>query len=176
MVPNVALAHAAQVLLEACTVAGAAEWSIALALALENSLLLAGKAAYHMNELSPVLPLSMWFISTAMPYTISTLVRMGLVFRHSGHVGYFAKRRVTVLCRVARRNLTGQHGVRMQICGRATQNCGRSSAFWQGRMPAQARTGTQSLRWIRSCLPRWTPRCKRSIWMSPLLPPHPCSM
>ncbi len=42
MVPNLALAHAAQTLLEACAAAGALEWSIALGLALENSLLLAG--------------------------------------------------------------------------------------------------------------------------------------
>ena len=42
VVPNLALAHAAQTLLEACAAAGALEWSIALGLALENSLLLAG--------------------------------------------------------------------------------------------------------------------------------------
>ena len=45
MVPDVALAHAAETLLEACAAAGALEWSIALALALENSLLLAGARA-----------------------------------------------------------------------------------------------------------------------------------
>ncbi len=49
VVPNVALAHAAQVLLEACAVAGAPEWSIALALALENSLLLAGRVAFRVG-------------------------------------------------------------------------------------------------------------------------------
>ena len=45
MVPDLALAHAAETLLEACAAAGALEWSIALALALENSLLLAGAHA-----------------------------------------------------------------------------------------------------------------------------------
>ncbi len=42
MVPDLSLANNAQILLDACHGAGLLDWSIALALALENSLLLTG--------------------------------------------------------------------------------------------------------------------------------------
>ncbi len=42
VVPDLGLAHNAQILLDACHGAGLLDWSIALALALENTLLLSG--------------------------------------------------------------------------------------------------------------------------------------
>ena len=42
VVPDLSLANNAQILLDACHGAGLLDWSIALALALENSLLLTG--------------------------------------------------------------------------------------------------------------------------------------
>lgn len=46
VVPDLGLAHNAQILLEACHGAGLLDWSIALALALENTLLLSGALQY----------------------------------------------------------------------------------------------------------------------------------
>ncbi len=42
MVPDMSIAHDAQILLDACQAVGLIEWSIALALALENTLVLSG--------------------------------------------------------------------------------------------------------------------------------------
>ena len=42
MVPDMSIAHNAQILLDACQSVGLVEWSIALALALENTLVLSG--------------------------------------------------------------------------------------------------------------------------------------
>ena len=42
MVPDMSMAHSAQLLLDACLAVGLVEWSIALALALENTLILSG--------------------------------------------------------------------------------------------------------------------------------------
>ena len=42
MVPDRSIAHEAQLLLDACQAVGLIEWSIALALALENTLVLSG--------------------------------------------------------------------------------------------------------------------------------------
>ena len=42
VVPDMSMAHNAQVLLDACQAVGLVEWSIALALALENTLVLSG--------------------------------------------------------------------------------------------------------------------------------------
>jgi hypothetical protein len=47
VVPDVTLARNAQILLEACHAAGVADWSIALALGLENSLVLTGMVPWH---------------------------------------------------------------------------------------------------------------------------------
>ena len=44
MVPDMSMAHSAQLLLDACLAVGLVEWSIALALALENTLILSGAA------------------------------------------------------------------------------------------------------------------------------------
>ncbi len=45
VVPDMSIAHNAQILLDACQAVGLVEWSIALALALENTLILSG--VYH---------------------------------------------------------------------------------------------------------------------------------
>lgn len=42
VVPDMSMAHSAQLLLDACLAVGLVEWSIALALALENTLVLSG--------------------------------------------------------------------------------------------------------------------------------------
>ena len=42
VVPDMSIAHNAQILLDACLAVGLVEWSIALALALENTLVLSG--------------------------------------------------------------------------------------------------------------------------------------
>ena len=42
VVPDMSIAHNAQILLDACQAVGLVEWSIALALALENTLVLSG--------------------------------------------------------------------------------------------------------------------------------------
>ncbi len=42
VVPDMSIAHDAQILLDACQAVGLIEWSIALALALENTLVLSG--------------------------------------------------------------------------------------------------------------------------------------
>ena len=42
VVPDMSMAHSAQLLLDACLAVGLVEWSIALALALENTLILSG--------------------------------------------------------------------------------------------------------------------------------------
>ena len=43
VVPDMSIAHNAQILLDACQSVGLMEWSIALALALENTLVLSGE-------------------------------------------------------------------------------------------------------------------------------------
>ena len=43
VVPDMSIAHNAQILLDACQSVGLIEWSIALALALENTLVLSGE-------------------------------------------------------------------------------------------------------------------------------------
>lgn len=52
VVPDQSLARNAQILLDACHSAGLLDWSIALALALDNTLLLAGQLAAHISTCS----------------------------------------------------------------------------------------------------------------------------
>lgn len=55
VVPDMSIAHDAQILLDACQAVGLIEWSIALALALENTLVLSG-----IQPAGPLVRLSEW--------------------------------------------------------------------------------------------------------------------